>query len=186
MSSPVLYSLLRLMKHDRSAFSFKKQNDRQSPRPKTTFGSSRFQYPALPKFSNSKYVLDSSVVISSVNKNEQLPPRKITDSCSRFTFVSIDSSSFRKNYYPSSSLKRSRKAKIIRFLEFSSSACAVAGGSLLASNIEQSKYGFIILAFSSGQMLIASILNRQKTLIVYAASVFCFVDCLGIVRWVFQ
>jgi hypothetical protein len=75
---------------------------------------------------------------------------------------------------------------LFRALEYSSSACAVAGGTLLASNTELSKYGFIILALSSGQMLIVSTIGRRKSMMVYAGSVFCFVDCLGIYRWLLQ
>jgi hypothetical protein len=72
----------------------------------------------------------------------------------------------------------------VKFLHYSSSACAVAGGTILASNTEASGYGFILLALSSSQMLISSILIQDKRLIIYSASLFIFVDCLGIYRWV--
>lgn len=89
---------------------------------------------------------------------------------------------------PIATTDRSRPMNIglFRALEYSSSACAVAGGTLLASNTELSKYGFIILALSSGQMLIVSTIGRRKSMMVYAGSVFCFVDCLGIYRWLLQ
>jgi hypothetical protein len=74
----------------------------------------------------------------------------------------------------------------LKGLEYSSSACAVAGGTLLASNTEMSKYGFVVLALSSGQMLISSTIGRRKSMMIYAGSVFCFVDCLGIYRWLLQ
>jgi hypothetical protein len=88
----------------------------------------------------------------------------------------------------STSEQRSRSVNIalLRGLEYSSSACAVAGGTLLASNTEMSKYGFVILALSSGQMLISSTMGRRKSMMIYAGSVFCFVDCLGIYRWLLQ
>ncbi len=75
---------------------------------------------------------------------------------------------------------------LIKGLQFSSSVFAVAGGTLLASNTDVSKYGFILLAMSSGQMLITSALTDNKSLMIYAGSVFCFVDCLGVYRWLIQ
>lgn len=71
-------------------------------------------------------------------------------------------------------------------LQFSSSMFAVAGGTLLASNTDVSKYGFVLLAMSSGQMLCTSLITNNKSLMIYAGSVFCFVDCLGIYRWLLQ
>ena len=71
----------------------------------------------------------------------------------------------------------------IRFLKWSVSFCALIGGMLLASNSEISKYGFILLAMSSGQLLIVNIASRDRSMIFYAASLFIFVDCLGIYRW---
>jgi hypothetical protein len=82
------------------------------------------------------------------------------------------------------SLKRqSDDSYLVKFLHYSSSACAVAGGTILASNTEVSRYGFILLALSSSQMLISSILIQNKRLIIYSASLFVFVDCLGVYRW---
>ena len=82
-------------------------------------------------------------------------------------------------------VKQNAKAnrKLIKFLKYSSSTCAIMGGSLLAANIQISPYGFILLAMSSSQMLLASILAVDKTMIFYSASLFIFVDCLGIYRW---
>jgi hypothetical protein len=68
-------------------------------------------------------------------------------------------------------------------LKWSSSSCAIAGGILLASNIPISGFGFIGLAASSFQMLLASFLLADKTMIVYSSALFIFVDCLGIFRW---
>ncbi|MBD2663506.1 hypothetical protein B6N60_03400 [Richelia sinica FACHB-800] len=70
------------------------------------------------------------------------------------------------------------------FLKWSSSTCALIGGILLASKISISGYGFIFLAMSSSQLLVASILLKDKSMIFYSASVFIFVDCLGVYRWV--
>lgn len=72
---------------------------------------------------------------------------------------------------------------ISNFLKFSSSVCAVAGGVILSSNTPVSKYGFILLALSSSQIFISSSLTSNKGLMLYSASLFIFVDCLGIYRW---
>jgi hypothetical protein len=71
-----------------------------------------------------------------------------------------------------------------KYLKFSSSACALTGGILLASNTAISGYGFVFLAMSSGQLLLASLQDRDSSMIFYAASLFIFVDCLGVYRWV--
>lgn len=76
--------------------------------------------------------------------------------------------------------------KISNILQWSSSICAIAGGVILASNTVISSYGFIFLAMSSSQMLIASIRNLNTVMIVYAGSLFIFVDCFGIYRWILQ
>jgi hypothetical protein len=75
---------------------------------------------------------------------------------------------------------------IARFLQWTSSICAIAGGVILASNTGISGYGFIFLALSSGQMLIASIRTRNTPMIVYASSLFIFVDSFGIYRWILK
>ncbi|HIK19120.1 MAG TPA: hypothetical protein IGS53_28085 [Leptolyngbyaceae cyanobacterium M33_DOE_097] len=61
--------------------------------------------------------------------------------------------------------------------------CALIGGILLASKLEISGYGFVFLAMSSSQLLVASIQERDISMIVYAGSVFLFVDCFGVYRW---
>ncbi|MEH2184315.1 hypothetical protein [Nostoc sp.] len=68
-------------------------------------------------------------------------------------------------------------------LKLSSSSCIMAGGILLASNTSISGYGFLGLALSSSQLLIASLLERNHTMAFYTASLFFFVDCLGVYRW---
>jgi hypothetical protein len=79
------------------------------------------------------------------------------------------------------------KNQLSKILKLSSSGFAIAGGSLIAANIpEVSKYGFIFLAMSSSQMLIASLWLKDKVMIIYAGSLFVFVDCLGIYRWIFN
>jgi hypothetical protein len=70
-----------------------------------------------------------------------------------------------------------------QLLRFSSSSFAVLGGVMLAAKTSTSGYGFILLALSSSQMLIASSLIRDKIMIFYSASLFLFVDCLGVYRW---
>lgn len=82
--------------------------------------------------------------------------------------------------------RRSPKLRLIKFLQHSGSAFAVAGGSILASNTPVSKYGFILLAMSSGQLLVSSTLANNRSLMLYAGSVFCFVDCLGMYRWLWH
>jgi hypothetical protein len=77
--------------------------------------------------------------------------------------------------------------KLAKILRLTSSACAVAGGVMLAANLPDiSKYGFVFLALSSSQMLVASIRTKDVQMIIYAGSLFVFVDCLGILRWIIQ
>jgi hypothetical protein len=68
-------------------------------------------------------------------------------------------------------------------LKISSSLCAVTGGMLVALKIRISGYGFIFLALSSGQYLVANLLIKDVLSAIYALSVFVFVDLLGIYRW---
>ncbi|MBW4532351.1 MAG: hypothetical protein KME09_00255 [Pleurocapsa minor HA4230-MV1] len=75
------------------------------------------------------------------------------------------------------------KKHLIKALRISSSICAILGGFLVASKLTISGYGFIILALSSSQLLISSILDRDKFLVFYSAAVFLFVDLYGIYRW---
>ncbi|WP_299411161.1 hypothetical protein [Acaryochloris sp. IP29b_bin.148] len=84
-----------------------------------------------------------------------------------------------------SSFTRSRQS-IAKVLKFSSSICAVAGGVIVSSNIPESKYGFILLALSSSQIFMSSSIEGEKSLMIYSASLFIFVDCLGIYRWLIQ
>ena len=84
-------------------------------------------------------------------------------------------------------LSRSVPAKgqgLAKYLQYSSSVCAVAGGVLLSSNTEVSKYGFIFLALSSSQIFLSSFLLKNKSLMIYGASLFTLVDCVGIYRWI--
>jgi hypothetical protein len=68
-------------------------------------------------------------------------------------------------------------------LKLSSSFCALTGGILLASNTSMSGYGFVFLAMSSSQLLLASLQDQDSSIIFYAASLFIFVDCLEVYRW---
>jgi hypothetical protein len=179
MFMKVLQSLTRLMLKEYRA-SIEKTKMRCSSQEDTS-DSFRTQHPSLTKFVTSNCSMDHFSIVDDLlyETHQRNPIFKKFNSESQGALLG-------QSCCTSHDVMRSSKAKIARLLEFFSSACAVAGGSLLASNIDQSKYGFIILALSSCQMLIASILNWQKNLIIYAASVFCFVDCLGIVRWVLQ
>jgi homoserine kinase len=81
----------------------------------------------------------------------------------------------------------SNKDKLAQTLQLTSSACAVVGGILLAANIEKiSKYGFILLAMSSSQLLVASLIKKDTRMIIYSGSIFFFVDCFGVYRWIIQ
>lgn len=77
-----------------------------------------------------------------------------------------------------------RNLILVKRLKWSSSTCAIVGGVLLAAKVDLSGYGFIFLALSSSQMLLASILSKDQSMIFYSASLFLFVDCLGVYRWV--
>jgi hypothetical protein len=83
-------------------------------------------------------------------------------------------------------LKRPIRILLIKILRISSSICAVLGGFLVASKLSISGYGFIILALSSSQLLISSILDRDKFLVFYSAAVFMFVDLYGVYRWLLR
>jgi predicted RND superfamily exporter protein len=77
--------------------------------------------------------------------------------------------------------------KFAQALQLTSSACAVVGGVLLAANIEKiSKYGFVLLAMSSSQLLVASLIKKDVRMIIYSGSIFFFVDCFGVYRWIIQ
>jgi hypothetical protein len=73
---------------------------------------------------------------------------------------------------------------ISRYLKQSSCICAIAGGIILALNTSISGYGFLFLFLSSGQLLIASVRDRDREMVRYAGSLFIFVDCLGVYRWI--
>lgn len=74
--------------------------------------------------------------------------------------------------------------KILRFLKRSSSIFAAVGGFVLALNIAQSRWGFLLLFLSSSQLLIASIKEGDREMIVYSSSLFIFVDSVGVYRWI--
>ena len=68
-------------------------------------------------------------------------------------------------------------------LKYASCGFALLGGILLASNTAISGYGFLFLALSSSHMLAASYLTADMTMVLYSASLFLGVDCLGAYRW---
>ncbi|MEO0373516.1 MAG: hypothetical protein AAF329_02590 [Cyanobacteria bacterium P01_A01_bin.17] len=76
-----------------------------------------------------------------------------------------------------------RKSPLTKYLKLSSSFFAILGGILLAANISVSGYGFLFLGLSSGQLVMASIKEQDQTMLVYSMSLFFFVDCMGIYRW---
>lgn len=84
--------------------------------------------------------------------------------------------------YPTK-LKQPCNVSLALFLKSSSSLCALIGGVLLASKLLISGYGFIFLAMSSSQLLVVSLRERDLSMIIYAGSVFLFVDCFGVYRW---
>jgi hypothetical protein len=90
----------------------------------------------------------------------------------------------RPSHYEEVSSRIKRKLILAKRLKWSSSIFAVAGGILLAANVTLSSYGFIFLALSSSQMLLASLLSNDRTMIFYSASIFLWVDCLGVYRWI--
>lgn len=77
----------------------------------------------------------------------------------------------------------SSQKKAAKYLKLSSSFFAVLGGVLLASNTSASGYGFIFLGLSSSQMILASLKDKDRSMMIYAMSLFFFVDCMGIYRW---
>ena len=72
-----------------------------------------------------------------------------------------------------------------RRLRTLSTVCTVLGGSILALKVAISPYGFVVLAMGSSSLFVSSWLERDKTLMRYAGSLFLFVDLLGVFRWVF-
>lgn len=67
-------------------------------------------------------------------------------------------------------MQLSRSEKISRYLKRSSSICALVGGMLLAANIAASGYGFLVLFLSSSQLLLASLRDRDREMIIYSSS----------------
>ncbi|MGF1603738.1 MAG: hypothetical protein ACFCU8_17285 [Thermosynechococcaceae cyanobacterium] len=70
-----------------------------------------------------------------------------------------------------------------KYLKLSSSFFAILGGTLLASNTSISGYGFLFLSLSSSQLALASLNEQDKVMLLYSSSLFFFVDCMGIYRW---
>ncbi len=83
--------------------------------------------------------------------------------------------------------KKKQQLKLLRLkaLKISSSIFAFCGGLILALNNSWSGYGFIFLACSSSQMLIASVLEKDKIMICYSGTLFTCVDLIGIYFWLF-
>ncbi len=83
--------------------------------------------------------------------------------------------------------RKKKKIKLLKLnaLKFSSSIFALCGGLMLALNTSWSGYGFIFLACSSSQMLIASVIEFNKIMIFYSAILLACVDLLGVYCWLF-
>ncbi len=94
---------------------------------------------------------------------------------------------YQRQYLANLQDKKRKLLKLLNLnaLRISSSIFAFFGGLLLALNTAWSGYGFIFLAGSSSQMLIASILGSDKIMIFYSATIFGFVDLLGVYCWLF-
>lgn len=90
---------------------------------------------------------------------------------------------YRDSLQVMSSRKGRKGSKYTKPLRISGSICAIIGGIMLASNSNISPYGFLPLAASSSQWLISSILEKDTVLAFNSASLFLFVDLLGIYRW---
>ena len=86
-----------------------------------------------------------------------------------------------KSEFQSQSLKQ--KQKKAEVFKWSSSFFGIVGGVMVASNTEATPFGFLFLAMSSFQFLIACLIIQDKSFIFLAASTFIFVDLLGIYRW---
>ncbi|MEO0459024.1 MAG: hypothetical protein AAF152_20920 [Cyanobacteria bacterium P01_A01_bin.114] len=91
---------------------------------------------------------------------------------------------FNRRFTKKSAVQPFARKPARKLLKLSSSICAILGGSLLASNIATSGYGFLLLSLSSSQLLVASLLDKDASMTLYAGSVFLFVDCLGVYRWI--
>ena len=84
-----------------------------------------------------------------------------------------------------------RKNFSAQLVKISSSICAVIGGIMLAAKLHISSHGFLFflkdtashIALSSSQILISSIQNQDNLMMFYSGSIFLFVDCLGVYRW---
>ena len=79
---------------------------------------------------------------------------------------------------------RLKRHALVSFFKKSSILFTIAGGILLALNIDISRYGFLLLAGGSSQLILASLLCGDRSLIAYSLSLFLCVDCLGVWRWV--
>ena len=79
--------------------------------------------------------------------------------------------------------KLPRLCSSAQLLKISSSCCAVIGGVMLAAKLNISSYGFLFLALSSSQLFVSSIQSKDYLMMFYSGSIFLFVDCLGVYRW---
>ncbi len=126
---------------------------------------------------------------TSVNNEYMSVKNKYKSAKDKYRAVNNEYRAVRNKYRSAKNRNRSvsNKDKLAKILQLTSSACAVFGGVLLAANLPNiSRYGFIFLAMSSGQLLVASLLNKDTQMIIYSGSLFFFVDCFGVYRWIIQ
>lgn len=79
---------------------------------------------------------------------------------------------------------RQQKIIFIRMLKIFSIFFSGMGGILLALNVAISPYGFVFMALSSLSILISSVLEKDRLMIFYGATLFLGVDLLGVYRWI--
>ncbi len=100
----------------------------------------------------------------------------------------LEENEYRSQYLANFRNRKNKPFKLLNpnILKISSSIFAFCGGLILALNQPWSGYGFIFLACSSSQMLIASILTSDRIMIAYSGILFTFVDLLGVYFWLFK
>lgn len=94
--------------------------------------------------------------------------------------IEINISLILKNKRFSTQIKFNRLSNLLRI---SSSFFAILGGVILASNTSISGYGFLSLGASSSQLVLSSLKDSDLVMLIYSLSLFLFVDCMGIYRW---
>lgn len=81
-------------------------------------------------------------------------------------------------------LMKQRKMISIRILKIFGIFFSGIGGILLALKVTVSPYGFAFMALSSLSILISAVLEKDRLMIFYGATLFFGVDLLGVYRWI--